>query len=168
MSSTHSPAQTPLIRAFQSEDLPPLLVFWEDIYQELGWPVRPEDELEQIKDVFSGKTGFLMVVCREDEILGSGGVKPWHEAGSGILKRFYLVEALRGSGLAEQLLEKVEAKARTMGYHRLVLDAARDNPRAVRFYEKAGFTRFEPDELHHWGNVQMTQPELFWFYEKTI
>jgi RimJ/RimL family protein N-acetyltransferase len=158
----------PMIRLFRSDDLPPLLVFWEDIYQELGWPVRPEDELEQIKDVFSGKTGFLFVACRDDEILGSGGVKPWHEPGSAILKRFYLADELRGSGLAAEMFEKVVGEAQRMGYHRLVLDVARDNPRALKFYENVGFTRFEPDTLGPWGNVQQEKPELFWFYEKEI
>ena len=45
----------------------------------------------------------------------------------------------RGSGSAQQLVAAVVAWALDHGSPGLVLDVAEDNPRARRFYEKAGF-----------------------------
>lgn len=45
----------------------------------------------------------------------------------------------RGSGVAHQLVAAVVAWACDQGASGLVLDVAEDNPRARRFYERAGF-----------------------------
>ena len=53
------------------------------------------------------------------------------------LKRIYLLDRCKGSGLAGALLDTVIAGA--AGYRRLVLGTNRDNERALGFYRKVGF-----------------------------
>ena len=45
----------------------------------------------------------------------------------------------RGAGLGAQLLRHVEQQARDQGYSLLLTDVDSGNPRAVRFYQRAGF-----------------------------
>lgn len=46
----------------------------------------------------------------------------------------------QGSGLAFTLMERVEDKVRSSGMYSLCLEVSEVNKRAVRFYEKYGFT----------------------------
>jgi GNAT superfamily N-acetyltransferase len=56
------------------------------------------------------------------------------------LDRFYLAHAQRGTGLAQQLLEACEAHARAMQACVLWLCVWQHNPRAHRFYARAGYS----------------------------
>ncbi|QWC19721.1 GNAT family N-acetyltransferase [Halorubrum sp. 2020YC2] len=51
----------------------------------------------------------------------------------------YVDESYRGTGLADQLLERAAADAREQGCDELRLDVDVDNERATAFYEKRGF-----------------------------
>jgi len=57
------------------------------------------------------------------------------------LHRFYLDKSAHGSGLAVQLMAHVHAAARALGGQTLWLGVWERNPRAIRFYTKAGFAR---------------------------
>lgn len=56
------------------------------------------------------------------------------------LWRFYVDTAWRGQGLAQRLMEAVHAAAIEMGGRTLWLAVWERNPRAIAFYEKAGFS----------------------------
>lgn len=56
------------------------------------------------------------------------------------VQRFYLLQAWHGSGVAQALMEDAVARARAMGAAVLWLGVWEHNPRAIRFYEKHGFT----------------------------
>lgn len=62
---------------------------------------------------------------------------PDPQSGDIELKRIYLLDRCKGSGLAAELLGVVEAAC--TGYRRLVLGTNRDNERALGFYRKVGF-----------------------------
>ncbi|MDB5034419.1 MAG: GCN5-related N-acetyltransferase [Chlorobi bacterium] len=55
------------------------------------------------------------------------------------MKRFYVLKAWHGTGLAGELLNAVNAKARAEGAEWLWLNVWEHNLRAIRFYEKCGF-----------------------------
>jgi diamine N-acetyltransferase len=57
------------------------------------------------------------------------------------IKRFYLDRAFHGSGLATRLMEATLERVASRGADVVWLTAWTENPRAVRFYEKSGFTR---------------------------
>ena len=60
----------------------------------------------------------------------------------------YLGErALWGQGLGQQLLAWADEEARRRGLQRLYLVVRRDNPRAVRAYEKAGYACYAQTEV---------------------
>jgi GNAT superfamily N-acetyltransferase len=55
------------------------------------------------------------------------------------LRRLYLEPGLKGSGLARQLMARALAGAARAGAAAMWLGVWERNPRAIRFYEKAGF-----------------------------
>lgn len=52
-----------------------------------------------------------------------------------------LLPAYRGQGIGQQLLSACLAKARLNGITRVELEVRADNERAIRLYERMGFTR---------------------------
>ncbi|HUO52387.1 MAG TPA: GNAT family N-acetyltransferase [Gemmatimonadaceae bacterium] len=56
------------------------------------------------------------------------------------LHRFYVDAPWHGSGAARQLMGEVLGAARALGGRTLWLGVWERNPRAIRFYEKCGFT----------------------------
>lgn len=64
-----------------------------------------------------------------------------------VLNEIFVMEAHRGTGLADRLFDAVldHAREQSLPLDRLVLDVDRENERARAFYERHGFT--------HWGEM---------------
>ena len=81
------------------------------------------------------------------------GVVGGHLGGEGAeLYGMWVAPAARGSGLGENLVREVIGWAAEQGHERLRLWVADDNARAMRFYEKLGFTMADqtwPDPRRH-------------------
>ncbi|MFF7164288.1 GNAT family N-acetyltransferase [Streptomyces sp. NPDC008086] len=88
--------------------------------------------------------------------VASGGWRSQDENGEGNadgdaeLKRMYVIEQMRGRGLARRILAALEEDARDAGRRRMVLETGAKQPEAVALYtssgyepcEKFGFYRF--------------------------
>lgn len=72
---------------------------------------------------------------------GAGGLDP-RDAKARLLSIGVLPE-MRGSGVAAALIEQFENACRARGETRVGLSVFADNSRAIRFYEKSGWTRLE-------------------------
>jgi putative acetyltransferase len=57
------------------------------------------------------------------------------------IKRMYLTEAARGTGLAASLLRTLEVVAIDRGIHTLRLETGPAQPAAIAFYKREGFTQ---------------------------
>ena len=57
------------------------------------------------------------------------------------LKALYLLQAYHGRGLGRRLLETAISRARETGCKEMYLDTLSTSKRAIRLYEKMGFTR---------------------------
>jgi putative acetyltransferase len=70
----------------------------------------------------------------------------WQRSGMGFaeVKRMYVAEAARGSGLGHRLLERIEDVARASGETVLMLETGTMNAAALKLYERAGFSRRDP------------------------
>jgi carbonic anhydrase len=60
------------------------------------------------------------------------------------LKRVFVRPAFRGHELGRRLVEAVIAKARALGFRRLILDAVPQTTHAQRLYERLGFAETAP------------------------
>ena len=59
----------------------------------------------------------------------------------GEVKRMYVIPDRRGSGVSVAILRALESDAQARGWERLVLETGVEQPDAVRFYEREGYTR---------------------------
>ena len=79
-----------------------------------------------------------VVVAREDtNAVGMGAIVL--KNGYAEVKRMFIRPDSRGTGLADQLLQSLEAAARDRGVQRLQLETGPLQPAAIAFYERNGF-----------------------------
>ncbi|AZQ35357.1 MULTISPECIES: GNAT family N-acetyltransferase [Streptomyces] len=77
--------------------------------------------------------------------VASGGWRVQDENGEGNqdgdaeLKRMYVVESMRGRGLARRVLAALEEDARAAGRTRMVLETGAKQPEAVALYTSSGY-----------------------------
>lgn len=94
-------------------------------------------------------------VTRADGVaVGCGGIKLF--AGYGELKRMYVRPALRGHGLARQMIEHLAEHAHQHGIALLRLETGINQRDAIRLYEQAGFRQIGP-----FGSYQPSVNNLF-------
>lgn len=62
----------------------------------------------------------------------------------GEIKRMYVQPAMRGKGVARQLMEMLEQAARAAGCPLMVLETGPSQPEAIALYERHGFARCGP------------------------
>lgn len=73
--------------------------------------------------------------------IGCGGLRAIDDQ-HGEVKRMFVVPDRRGSGVAPFVLQALEEHARAaLGWNRLVLETGDQQPDAIRFYEREGYTR---------------------------
>jgi putative acetyltransferase len=99
------------------------------------------------------------------EPVGCGGVALLAD-GAAEVKRMYVRPHARGRNVADAILARIEAEAASRGATRLVLETGDVRHAAMRFYERAGFTRCGP-----FGDYLTMPPlaiERSVFFEKRI
>jgi len=109
---------------------------WGEIQRRYGFTapngIHPED--------FTGPGAGFWVAVADEVPVGSLGLKPL-SPGTGELDGMYVAPELRGTGLAQRLMDALEKHARAHGIGVLRLRAGSPQPEAVRFYAKVGFSR---------------------------
>jgi putative acetyltransferase len=78
-----------------------------------------------------------------DEVpVGCGGLRRLDDV-HGEIKRMYVIPERRGTGVSTTILSALEGEARARGWHRVVLETGDEQPDAVRFYEREGYTSIQ-------------------------
>lgn len=88
---------------------------------------------------FRPPTGAFLVAWLDDEAVACAGVR----ALGGLraeLKRFFVAEDARRSGIGRKMLHGVEEVATELGYRDLWLETGSEQPEAIALYEGAGYT----------------------------
>ena len=101
-----------------------------------------DEELATLPGKYAPPRGRLFLAG--DAPVGCIALRPLDEAGVGEVKRLYVRDAARGTGLGRTLVETVIAHARDIGYGELRLDTAGWMHDAVRLYGKLGFRECSP------------------------
>ena len=87
--------------------------------------------------------GAFLVAWVGDEPRGCGGIRRIDEMVAEI-KRMYVVPTARRTGIARLVLEALEARAKELGYRRLILETGFKQPEAIGLYESHGYEPGEP------------------------
>lgn len=72
--------------------------------------------------------------------VGCGGLRE-RDATEAEVKRMFVLPAHRGAGASVAIVRRLEQFATDRGYARLVLETGNEQPDAIRFYEREGYTR---------------------------
>lgn len=79
-----------------------------------------------------------VVAYQEDEPVGCGAIKEY-EPGTMEVKRMYVSEDKRGSGIASAVLKELEIWAAKLGYSKCILETGIRQPEAIALYKKNNY-----------------------------
>src|SRR6266550_3825417 len=86
--------------------------------------------------------GTFVIARADGKAVGCGALRVLDETTAEV-KRMYVEPALRGRGVAKEMLEHLEAVAATMGAHKLVLETGVYQEEAIGLYVRAGFRQID-------------------------
>ncbi|PAZ14602.1 GNAT family N-acetyltransferase [Streptomyces sp. SA15] len=88
---------------------------------------------------------YLIAYDDNDTPVATGGWRSQDSNGEGNLdgdaelKRMYVVDAMRGRGMARRMLAELEEDARAAGRRRMVLETGTEQPEAIALYTSSGY-----------------------------
>jgi putative acetyltransferase len=100
-------------------------------------------ELEHLHEMYGPPTGCLLLAREGSRLVGCVAVRRLSERVCE-MKRLYVREQVRGSGLGRQLAIASITGARMMGYNRMVLDTLAEMTVPLGLYASLGFRETEP------------------------
>jgi GNAT superfamily N-acetyltransferase len=114
---------------------------WSELLARYGVPDADPDDLQA--DHLAPPHGVFVVAWLDGVAVGCGGIRQY-DATTGEIKRMYVKPDLRRQGISRVVLEELEARARGIGYTRLVLETGTRKPEAIALYESSGYDAIEP------------------------
>jgi putative acetyltransferase len=102
-----------------------------------------EGEVRSLPGPYAPPHGALLLGFVEGEVAGCAGLRPRSD-GAGELKRLFVRERYRRSGLGRGLVEQIISIARANRCPTLVLDTLPEMELAQRLYREMGFRETEP------------------------
>lgn len=96
---------------------------------------------------FAAPGGAFLLACVGEEAIGCVGLRR-HDAETVELKRMYVRHRHRRRGHGRALLHAVEARARAMGYERIILETGTAQPEALALYADEGYHRIPGFGIH--------------------
>ncbi|RYY57790.1 MAG: GNAT family N-acetyltransferase [Chitinophagaceae bacterium] len=104
-----------------------------------------DESTDHLFELFREEGSVYLIAEMDGQIVGGGGIYPTKglPAKTAELVKMYLLPEARGIGLGKQLMEEAIAEAKKMGYENLYLETMPELKKAIRAYEKAGFTYLE-------------------------
>ena len=110
-------------------------------------PAETDADLRDIEASYLLRGGVFRVLEEQDgAIVGAYGLYPI-DGEVCELRKMYLPKAYRGRGFGKMLLEDALAKARELGFARVVLETASVLTEAIGLYESYGFARYQPEHM---------------------
>lgn len=128
------------IREFQyPDDLLQTLKLWRSI--EKGVSLGPSDTPDEIKKKLLRDPDLFLVAEEDGEIVGTviGGF----DGRRGLIYHLGISSSFRERGFGSRLMNEVETRLRAKGCIRCYLLVTTDNPEAMEFYKKIGWTHMD-------------------------
>ncbi|GMU78748.1 MAG: N-acetyltransferase [Acidimicrobiia bacterium] len=117
-----------------------VLAQWRELLERYGVPDADPDGLTALH--LAPPDGEFLVAWADRTAVGCGGLRRY-DATTGEIKRMYVVPAWRRRGVSRAILLALEARAREIGYVRLVLETGTRQPEAMALYESECYTPIE-------------------------
>ena len=129
------PMSPPLVRPFCSADEMALVILWRDCDL-----VRPQNDPHKdiARKLRVNPELFLVVESCDQKIIGS--VMIGYEGHRGWINYLAVAPAFRRQGMGRALIVEAERRLRAAGCPKINLQVRPDNPGAISFYERLGFS----------------------------
>ena len=118
-----------------------------------------DDEVATLPGRYAPPEGVLLVGSIEGRVAGCVGVRRLSET-TCEMKRLYVSESARGSGLGRLLAEASIAEARRLGYGRMRLDTVPGMETAQALYARLGFREIEAYTVNPVPGARFLELEL--------
>jgi GNAT superfamily N-acetyltransferase len=102
-----------------------------------------DDEIERLPTEYGPPRGAFLLAEASGRAIGCVGLRAFDPT-TGEIKRLYVDPAARGLGAGRALAEGIVARAREIGYARLVLDTLPSMSEARALYVRLGFAPIAP------------------------
>jgi len=102
-----------------------------------------DDSTDHLYELFTSEPqSFYFVAHEGDTVLGGAGIFPTEGLGATTceLVKMYLTPSARGTGLGKKLIATCLEEAKKIGFTQVYLETMPELKKAVRVYEKFGFT----------------------------
>lgn len=98
-------------------------------------------EVDDMHGNYQGKRTCYYVICREQKVVGGGGIAPLTGGGKTTceLRKMFFLSDVRGLGLGRRLLTMLLDEARERGFKQCYLETLDRMGRANELYQKNGF-----------------------------
>jgi GNAT superfamily N-acetyltransferase len=114
----------------------------EEVQQEYVQRYGGRDESPIDPADFVLPNGLFLVGYLNEQAVACGG---WRARGTDAeIKRMYVRQNARRTGLARAILAELERTALAAGQHRMILETGRKQPEAVALYRSAGYCDITP------------------------
>lgn len=135
------------IRPIQDRDNGAIAQIIRQVLAELG-AARPgfawsDPELDRMATTYAQPNSRYFVIEKNGTVLGGGGIAPFacEYPATCELQKMYFLPAARGQGVGTALIDRLLTTARQLQYQRCYLETLNTMTRAIRLYERMGFTR---------------------------
>jgi putative acetyltransferase len=107
----------------------------------LGWePDGADRDVLEVEVCYLRASGEFWVVEYDEQIVGTGAYYPIQRGEQAAeIRKMYLLPSVRGKGLGQFLLEKLEEEIAAHGYCQIWIETASVLEEAVQLYEKNGY-----------------------------
>lgn len=147
------------IRSIQPKDDPQLAIIIRTTLAEFGanhpGTVYFDATTDHLSDLFKMDRSHYFVAELNGRLVGGGGIYPTKGLPPDTceLVKMYLLPEARGIGLGKTIVEKCLETARLYGFDRIYLESMPELGKALKLYEKFGFTYLEHPmgETGHFG-----------------
>lgn len=138
-------SDTLLIRLIQPEDNSQVASIIREVLPGTGAPLEgtafADPSLDDMFETYNNPLSRYWVIAGDDGILGGGGIAPLDGGNPEIceLQKMYFLEAIRGLGFGQKILELALNAARDLGYRQCYLETMPYMKAALALYHRNGF-----------------------------
>lgn len=121
-----------------------------------------ERELEELPGKYAPPRGRLLIAYAGEVPAGCVALRDLGD-GACEMKRMFVTDAARGTGLGKRLAERIIAEARDAGYRLMRLDTSHRQSETIGLYERLGFARIAP-----YYDLPNEMADWLVFYERAL
>lgn len=107
------------------------------------WKRYPQTQQNYVKHNIIKLGAKAVIACDDGKPVGCGCFREVDANGTVEIKRMYVLERMRGRGIAKAILGELEKWAVELGKSRAILETGIKQPEAIELYTKSGYGRIE-------------------------